>query len=194
MQTFPAPRISASELRPGRHWYVTATALAVVLTLVGVVIGVFGVKSVMHAVDTDRQFANGDTVTLRLEAGSEKTIWVKYPGAAPGPECAISGPGAPGLGDPGADLFLTWEDTWTPLYTVDVRQAGDYEVTCSSEALSRYAIGGSGGLFALGGRLVVAFLLPVFGIGGGVVIALVTAFRRRRHRRRLTVQSVDTLA
>ncbi|MFF3725429.1 hypothetical protein ACFYYM_23995 [Streptomyces erythrochromogenes] len=188
MQPFPPPQIPANELRPGRHWYATAVAIAVVLILLGAAIGVHRFTGVVDAVDTGHQFANGETVTLRLDPGSEKTVWVKYPGRSPGPDCDITGPGAPGLDDPGADVFLTRDETWMPLYTIEVSRAGDYELTCSSQALSRYAMGDSGGLVAFAGWLLAAVLLPVLGIGIGVVMALVTALRRRGHRKRLLVE------
>ncbi|MEU9088485.1 hypothetical protein [Streptomyces sp. NPDC048357] len=188
MQPFPSPRIPANELRPGRHWYATAAAIAVLLIVVGAAIGAYRFSKAIDSVDTGNQFANGDTVTLRLEPGSEKTIWVKYPGRSPGPECDITGPGAPGLTDPGADVFLTRDETWMPLHTIDVPRAGDYRVTCSSQALSRYAIGDSGGLVAFAGWLMLAILLPMLGISICVVIVLVTAFRRRGHRKRLLAE------
>ncbi|MFB8396830.1 hypothetical protein [Streptomyces yangpuensis] len=188
VQHFPPPQIPANELRPGRHWYATAATIAVVLIAIGVAIGVHQLNNVLGSVDTGRQFANGDTLTLRLEPGSEKTVWVKYPGESPGPACDITGPGAPRLDDPGADVFLTRDETWTPLHTIDAPQAGDYGITCSSQALSRYAVGDSGGLVTLAGRLILAVLLAVLGLGIGAVIVLVTALRRRGHRKRLLAE------
>jgi hypothetical protein len=188
MQPLPPPQTTANELRPGRHWYVTAAAIAVVLIVLGVAIGVYRFDNAIDAVDTDNQFANGDTVTLRLEPESEKTIWVKYPGRSPGPECDITGPGSPGLTDPGPDVFLTRDETWMPLYTIDVPRAGDYAVTCSSQALSRYAIGGSGGMVAFAGGLILAVSLPILGITICAVIVLVTAIRRSGHRKRLLAE------
>ncbi|MFH8561704.1 hypothetical protein [Streptomyces sp. NPDC017988] len=185
MQLLPPPRIPANELRPGRHWYVTAVASAVVLIALGVALAVYRINDAIDAVDTGRQFANGDTVTLRLEPEDEKSIWVKYPGRSPGPECDITGPGDPGLTDPGTDVFLTRDETWHLLYAIDVQRAGDYAVTCSSPALSRYAVGDPGGLVSLAGRLIPALALPVLGIGVCAAIVVVTAVRRRRHRKRL---------
>ncbi|MFF5705178.1 hypothetical protein ACFY7H_22115 [Streptomyces sp. NPDC012794] len=75
-----------------------------------------------------------------------------------------------------------------PLYTVDVPRAGDYKVTCSSQAISRYAIGDPGGLVALAGWLVLAVFLPTLGFSIGAVTILVTAIRRRRHRKRLLAE------
>ncbi|GGS03414.1 hypothetical protein Snoj_08020 [Streptomyces nojiriensis] len=190
MQHFAPPRIPANDLRPGRHWYATAASIAVVLIVLGVVIGVYRFSNVIDAVDTDHHFANGETVTLRLEPESEKTIWIRDQefDQSAAPECSITGPGAPGLTDPGTDVFLTRDETWNPLYTIDVQRAGDYEVTCSSHALSKYAIGDSGGIFAFAGWLVPAVALPVLGIGIGAVIVLVTAVRRSRHRKRLLAE------
>ncbi|MEV0528801.1 hypothetical protein AB0I66_35815 [Streptomyces sp. NPDC050439] len=85
-------------------------------------------------------------------------------------------------------MFLTRDATWTPLSTIEVSQAGDYAITCSSHALSRNAVGEAEGLVALAGWLVLAMALPALGISLGAVIVLVTAVRRRRHRKRLTVE------
>ncbi|WP_328560535.1 hypothetical protein [Streptomyces coelicoflavus] len=149
------------------------------------VIGAYRFDNLLDAVDTDHQFANGDTVTLRLDAEDEQTIWAKYPGVSPGPECDIAGPGDPRLTDPGADLFTTYDETWTPVGTTDVTRAGDYTVTCSSHALSRYALGDSEGLISFAVDLIPAVLLAVLGITTATAITLVTALRRRAHRRRL---------
>ncbi|WP_435613983.1 hypothetical protein [Streptomyces coelicoflavus] len=186
MQPHPPPRTpTARELRPGRHWYLTAAAIAVVLTVLGVVIGAYRFNNLLDAVDTDHQFANGDTVTLRLDPENEQTIWAKYPGISPGPECDIAGPGAPRLTDPGADLFATYDETWTPVGTTDVTRAGDYTLTCSSRALSRYALGDSEGLISFAVDLIPAVLLAALGITTAAVITLVTALRRRAHRKHL---------
>ncbi|MGW6316417.1 hypothetical protein [Streptomyces sp. NPDC055099] len=188
MQPSPQPRIPASELRPGRHWYLAAVGVAVVLFVLGVSVGVYRFAKAIDAVDHGDPYANGDTITLRLAPESQKTIWVKYPGPSPGPECDITGPGTPRLTEPGADVFLTREETWTPLSTIEVSQAGDHAITCSSHALSRYALGEAGGLAALAGWLVLAMALPALGIGVGAAIILATAVRRRRHRRRLITE------
>ncbi|WP_030547681.1 hypothetical protein [Streptomyces albus] len=189
MQPSPSPRIPANELRPGRHWYATAAAISVLLIVLGVALGMHGFKNVVNAVDTDNQFANGDTVTLRLDPEHEKAIWIRGRGPSSAQACDITGPGDPGLTGPGIDLFLTRDETWNPLYTIDVPRAGDYKVTCSSQGgPSRYAIGDPGGFVTFGGRLVLAILLPVLGIGVGAAIALVTAFRRRGHRKRLLAE------
>ncbi|MBW1595782.1 hypothetical protein [Streptomyces sp. JJ38] len=185
MQPDPPPRIPAGEIRPGRHWYATAAAIAVVLTVLGVALGVYRLGRAAEAVDTGEQFANGDTITLRLGPESERVIWVKYPGRSPGPECDITGPGRPRLTDPGPDVFLTRDETWTPAYAVEVSRTGDFAVVCSSEALSRYAVGDSAGLVAFAGWLLLAASLPALGIGVCVVIVLVTALRRHGHRKRL---------
>ncbi|MCF6525259.1 hypothetical protein [Streptomyces sp. JJ36] len=188
MQPFPPPRIPANALRPGRHWYVVAAAVAVVLITLGVTLGVYRFDNAIDAVDTDNQFADGDTVTLRLEPESEKAIWIRNRGPSPAQECGITGPGDPRLSDPGIDVFLTRGETWNPLYTIDVPRSGDYEVTCSSQGPSRYAIGDTGGFVASLGGLVLAAFLPVLGIGICAVIVLVTAVRRRSHHQRLLAE------
>ncbi|MEV7190426.1 hypothetical protein AB0N81_01280 [Streptomyces sp. NPDC093510] len=200
MQLVPPPRIPANEVRPGRHWYVTAAAIAVVLTVLGVLgvgFGVYrfsGAVDAVGAVDTGHRFADGDTVTLRLEQGSDKAIWIKDRGPSPAQECRISGPGDPRLTDPGIDVFLTRDETWNPLHTIDVPRRGDYEITCSSKGPSRYAIGGTEGHLTLVGGLMTAALLPLLGIGVGIgigvctAIVIVTAVRRHAHRKRLLAE------
>jgi hypothetical protein len=185
MQPLPPPRIPANELRPGRHWYVTAAAIAVVLTVLGVAFGVYRFAGLTGRVDTDHQFANGDTVTLRLEPGAERAVWAKYPGRSPGPRCDITGPGDPRLTDPGTDVYLTGDETWHVVQVIHVSQAGDYTLTCSSQALSRYALGGTGVLTTFAGGLALVIVLPALGFGVCAVIVLVTAVRRSRHRKRL---------
>ncbi|MEV0121689.1 hypothetical protein AB0I16_09040 [Streptomyces sp. NPDC050703] len=186
MQPSPSSCIPPNELRPGRHWYATAVAITVVSVLLGTAIGMHRFKDAIDAVDVRNQFADGDTVTLRLDPEDEKAIWRKDDefGASSDEACGITGPGDPRLTGPGIDVFLTRDETWNPMYDIEVSRAGDYKVTCTSQGPSRYAIGDRGGLVALGGRLMVAILVPMFGIGIGVVIALVTALRRRGHRGR----------
>ncbi|MET7630655.1 MULTISPECIES: hypothetical protein [unclassified Streptomyces] len=188
MQPFPSPRIRANELRPGRHWYATAAAITVVLIVLGTAMGVYRFKNAINAVDTDNQFANGDTVTLRLDPDHEKAIWIRERGPSSDQACGITGPGDPGLTNPGIDVFLTRNETWNPLYIIDVPRAGDYKVTCTSQGPSRYAIGDLGGLVRFGGWLMLAVLLPMLGISIGAAIVLVTAFRRRGHRKRLLAE------
>lgn len=192
MQTLPPPRTpTRKELRPGRHWYLTAAAIAVVLTALALILAVYRFNNLIDAVDTDHQFANGDTVTLRLDPDNEQTIWAKYPGVSPGPKCDITGPGDPRVTDPSADLFTTYDETWTPVGTTDVKQAGDYTVTCSSQALSRYALGDSGGIISFAVDLIPAVLLSALGITTATAITLVTAIRRRAHRKRLQAAPHD---
>lgn len=194
MQPFPSPQIPANELRPGRRWYATAAAISVVLIVLGLAIGVHRFKNVVDAVDTDNRFGDGDTVTLRLDPEHEKAIWIRDQVSPSHQACDITGPGDPRLTGPGIDMFLTRDETWNPLYTIDVPRAGDYKVTCSSQgAPSQYAIGDPGGLVTFGGWLALAVSLPVLGVSVGVGIALVTAFRRRSHRKRLLAERYGSL-
>ncbi|CAL9520835.1 hypothetical protein SUDANB120_03842 [Streptomyces sp. enrichment culture] len=187
VQPSPPPHIPADALRPGRRWYAAAGVTAVVLVVTGLLIGAFRLDGATGSVDTGRPFADGDVVTLRLEPGSDKAVWIKDRefGPAADPECSITGPGDPGLGEPGVDVFLTRGETWNPLHTIDVRRAGDHRITCTSDAQSAYAIGDSGGYVALAGRLVLAVAPVVLGLTACAAAVLVTAFRRSRHRKRL---------
>jgi hypothetical protein len=194
MQPTPPPRIPANELRPRRHWYATAAAIAAALTVLAVAIGVRQFHDVVDAVDTDHQFANGDTIILRLDPDDPKAIWLKDPGPWYGSECDITGPGDPGLTDPGIDFFLTYDETWNPFYNIDVSQAGEYAITCTSDEPGRYAIGDPGGFFAFAGWVILAILLAGFGVIVCAVIVIVTAVRRSAHRKRLLAARRDSAA
>ncbi|MFI6874456.1 hypothetical protein ACIBL6_13525 [Streptomyces sp. NPDC050400] len=165
-----------------------SAVIAVLLTVLGVVIGVLRFHDAMNAVDTDNQFADGGSLTLHLEAGSDKAIWIMERGPSPDQKCGITGPGDPGLSDPGIDVFLARDAAWNPLYTIDAPRAGDYKITCSSRGPSRYAIGDTGSLVALTGRLLIGALLCVFGITACVALVAVTAIRRDRHHTRLLAE------
>ncbi|MFE5626741.1 hypothetical protein ACFQ8S_32330 [Streptomyces virginiae] len=189
MHPIPPPSIPANELLPSRHWYATAGAIAVLLIVLGAVIGAFRFNNAFDSVDTDHAFANGDTVTLRLEPGGEKSIWVRdQEFDPPAPKCSITGPGGPRLADPGIDVFLTRDETWNPLYAIDVPRPGDYQISCSSDVRSTFAIGDSGGFLALAGWTVLAIALAALGVTTCAVIIFVTAFRRGRHRKQLLAE------
>ncbi|MFD6225556.1 hypothetical protein ACFWFZ_01525 [Streptomyces sp. NPDC060232] len=185
MQPSPPLQIPANELRPGRHWYATAAAITVVLFVLGVAIGVYRFTDAFNAVDTEHRFANGDTVTLRLDPEHEKAIWIKERGPSPDQACDITGAADARLTDPGIDVFITRDASWNPLYSIHVARAGDYKITCTSQEPSQYAIGDPGGVVTLGGWLILAVLLPLLGLGVGAAITLITALRRRGHRKRL---------
>ncbi|MEU5686159.1 hypothetical protein [Streptomyces venezuelae] len=161
---------------------------AVALIVLGLAIGVYRFTGALDAVDTGRQFADGDTVTLRLGPESDRAIWVESRGPSPAQKCGISGPGNPRLTGPGIDFFLTRDETWNPLRTIEVSRPGDYEITCTSEGPSKYAIGDRGGYVTLVVGLIAAVALPALGILVGTTIAAVTAFRRRAHRKRLLAE------
>ncbi|QES30068.1 hypothetical protein DEJ47_29725 [Streptomyces venezuelae] len=162
--------------------------IAVVLTVLGIGIGVYRFTGALDAVDTGSRFADGDTVTLRLDADSDKAIWIKDRGPSPAQKCTISGPGDPRLTDPGIDVFLTRDETWNPLRTIEVSRPGDHEITCTSEGPSLYAIGDRGGYVTLAVGVIAAVALPALGILIGTTVVAVTAFRRHAHRGRLLAE------
>ncbi|MFC8535437.1 hypothetical protein ACFUJY_15965 [Streptomyces sp. NPDC057249] len=182
------PQIPANELRPGRFWYAVAAATALVLVVLGVLLGVHRFNDMVDAVDAEHPFVNDDTVSLRLGPESERTIWIRDRGPSDDQHCSITGPGELRLESPGIDVFLTRDETWNPLYDIDVSQPGDYEITCSSEGPSWYAFGESGGIVTFLGGSILAVVLPVAGVGLGAVIVIVTAVRRRDHRKRLLAE------
>ncbi|MFE7410825.1 hypothetical protein [Streptomyces laurentii] len=184
----PVASIAPKDIRPGRHWYATAAAVALVLTVLSVVLGMNAVSGVADAVDDGDQFANGETVTVRLGPDSDKSVWISDPGPGFDSTCVITGPGDPKLTAPGIDVFLTYDQTWNPRYAIEVTRTGDYALTCQAPEPARYALGKSGGFFSLAGRLMTAVLLAGFGLVACVVIVVVTALRRRGHRERLLAE------
>ncbi|WP_146610522.1 MULTISPECIES: hypothetical protein [unclassified Streptomyces] len=188
MLPFAPPQIPANELRPGRFWYAIAAAIVVVLAALGVVVGVYQFKSVTDAVDTHHRFADGDTVSLQLGPDSDKSIWIKNRGPSDDQKCGIAGPGDPSLGGPGIDFYWTRDETWNPLFALEVSQAGTYEVTCESKGPSQYAVGESGGFVEFMRGSVLAIVLPMCGFGIGLTIVIVVAVRRSDHRKRLRAE------
>ncbi|MFE5489795.1 hypothetical protein ACFQ7Z_07505 [Streptomyces virginiae] len=85
-------------------------------------------------------------------------------------------------------MFLTRDETWNPLYAIDVPRPGDYQISCSSDVRSKFAIGDSGGFLALAGWTVLAIALAALGVTTCAVIISVTAFRRGRHRKQLLAE------
>lgn len=193
MQPSPSPRIPANDIRPARRWLFIAPAIAVVLLVLAVVVTMYRFDRAVDAVDTGKEFAGGASVTLRLDPESEKAIWIKYLGGRlPAHECGITGPGDPRLTDAGWDFFLGRDATWNPLYTIEVSQVGDYEVTCSSQEPFVYGIGGPGGFVAFVGGLILTVLLAALGVIACAAVVLVTAVRRRNHRKRLLAEGQVT--
>ncbi|MFE6761959.1 hypothetical protein [Streptomyces sp. NPDC057689] len=185
------PPIAANELRPGRFWYAVAAVTAVALIALGVIGGVSRFNDVTDAVDTGRSFSDGETVSIRLGPESDRTIWIKDQGPSDSQKCSITGPGDPGLDSPAIDFFLTRDATWNPLYDIHVKRSGTYELTCSSDGPSEYAVGDHGGIVTFLGGAVLAIVLSVLGVGIAAVIVLVTAIRRRAHRKRLLAERRD---
>jgi hypothetical protein len=183
------PPIPASELRPRRYWYAVAAAIAVVLIGAGVTIGVLRFTKMLGAVDDGPRFGGTGSVTVQLDAGSDKAIWVESRGLSFAPECQITSPGT--LHGSGSDTSIgKGTTTWHLLDTIDVPKTGEYQIRCRSEGTRvQYAIGDSvdvGG-FVVG--LVLAIVLPIVGFLSCVVICLITGLRRSSHRKRLVAQS-----
>jgi hypothetical protein len=194
MTLSPPPGTPAAKIRPGRHWYVTGSLITAVLILLGMAVGLSRLSAAVDAVDTGQRFGGGDTVTLRLTPGGTEEIWLKDDEFGPRGthECGITGPGGPVLRDPSIDMFVTWDEAWHPLYAIEVSQAGDYKVTCSPPGASpesaQYAFGNAGGFAGFLGGVVWAVALSALGVGVGAAVILVTAVRRRSHRRRLIAE------
>jgi hypothetical protein len=207
--TYPGaapPRIDPRQLRPGRGWYWVAAIIALLGILIAPVLLVVGVSVFGATVDDlptiDRQFSSGSQTTVSLRAAETAAIYAVTPddGSAPSATCTGTAPAGATI-----DLnpisyeatFSVGGTSWTELYTVDVSQDGDYQITCTSPGNSfvQYGVGEEievGGLVAgiLGGTgaLLGVILAPCTGLLIAGIICLITALRRSSYRNRLQRQ------
>ncbi|MER6736413.1 serine/arginine repetitive matrix protein 2 [Streptomyces puniciscabiei] len=180
------PNIPAKDLRPRRLWYVVAGLLGLVLAGAGVAFIAVTLKNTVHSVDTAHSFSSGDSRTFSFVQGKTKAIYVSQSG--PGHvDCRIPQMRSGSMTQPSSSFRVTaGSRTWERVFEVKPGSTGSYTLTCTSELPAEFALGDKprvgafvGNVFAGIGCFVAAFVTAA-------TIAVVTAVRRHRHRRRLT--------
>lgn len=193
---YPPPAIHPSELRPGRGWYGFAVVFAIVMIVLGVGVFAWGLVTAVQSSDLGARFLPGQPVVVSMAPAPRRAIYVQLDdpkGLTPQADCQIHGPGAASLSLP-AGTFTTTRGgaSWREMYAVNVTQAGNYQVVCSSGQAQAFAIGRHvslstffGGLL---GGLAALFVLPGIGVLVAVITTVVVAVKRGNDRRRLIAE------
>ena len=200
----PRPSIDSSLIRPRRLWYWVAGAVFVAGAAVAVVLSVATFRSVTGDIT---QFSTPNEVTVDLEPGDRRTIYVQtlmdgsetVVGSSPPTSdelvCRVVGPTGPTeVSDITGSFTLTrGDDEYQALLRFEARSSGAHRVSCR-ERRPETEHGIPGEPLAIGPYVGVSgFIGSIFGIfasflGGAllaILIAVLTAVLRHRHRRRL---------
>jgi hypothetical protein len=191
---FSPPPIRSSELRPSRGWYVAAAILAFVVIVAGGVGFAYGIVHAITSVDIKTKVPLAQPTTLTYDTvPARQGIFARIPDRETDPQAtcivrAPSGATVPQL--PVTNNFtLTLNNvTWREVSAFDVPAAGDYVIVCTSTnalgfGVGRHVRGSELAGSVLGG--LGALALAGVGVLIALIIAIVTAIRRGRYRRRL---------
>ncbi|MFE9392907.1 serine/arginine repetitive matrix protein 2 [Streptomyces sp. NPDC006784] len=184
----PAPRnIPAKELRPRRLWYVVAAVLALVLAGSGTAVLVLTVRDTVDSIDTDHSFPSGGSQTFRFTAGETKAIYASASGRGR-VDCRIPQMRSGSMKQPDSTFRITsGSRTWERVFEVKPGSSGDYTLTCTSDRQTEFALGDEPRVGTAVGSVLAAIGLFFAAVASAVAISVVTAVRRGRHRRRLTM-------
>lgn len=184
------PRIEPGELRPKRLWYVVAGAVGVVLIGLGVLSLVRTLTGAIDSIDKDGRFRSGESLTLNLESGQERAVSVdQLNGSTFRYDCRATGPDDPTLERPEGSFKVTaGGHTWQRVLVLKAHGTGEHTVTCQAGTDTEFAVGEKPERSGFVGGLLLTIGLPVVGLISCTLIAVLTAVRRGRHRRRLLAE------
>lgn len=163
-----------------------AGLLGLVLAGVGVAFIVVTVKDTVDSIDTAHSFSSGDSRTFHFVRGKTKAIYVSQPG--PGHVvCRIPDMGSGSMTQPSSTFRITvGSRIWDRVLEVHPGSTGDYTLTCTSAALpAEFALGDKPRVGATIGSIAAGIVCFLAALAVSATIAVVTAVRRGRHRRRL---------
>jgi hypothetical protein len=184
-------------LRPKARWY-WLSAIPFVLGLVAMT--VFIVLAVKAFPGDPDEFTAPGGPTLTLEEGEKKTIYRQTSGfgaSTAEPRCRVVDAATERpleLDEAGSFTFTTGGDEYAAELHFEAPSAGSYEVDCagpfggSEQALAvgdRVSFGSFG--LAIGG----AIAAPLLGFLISVVMAIIVAVRRNRHKKRLQEEAAS---
>ncbi|GLZ82009.1 hypothetical protein Afil01_68160 [Actinorhabdospora filicis] len=197
----PYGPVSPADIRPKTTWYWVAGIIAVVGILLGCGALLLTGKLWSNALpDAKNTFASGEPMTVKVDEGEEKLIYVQLPyiengnkTAPPNVTACEAGPEVT-LGTPGYDLMLPDSQAkreWQAVMTMSASAAGSYQIVCvqTDGTLAVYGIGSmpfGGAILAGAGSLLVGIGLPCVCIVVALIIVIVVIVRRRSARRRLS--------
>ncbi|MDT0327121.1 hypothetical protein [Nocardiopsis lambiniae] len=189
----PPPRVSPSELRPGRFGYWAGGVVMVLGGVAGVVAFVVFLLQAVTLPDFAAQLPGDGEVVFSHTPGEEAADIALYSTSpANGPyECELFTPG----GEPTAftDPEFHQEDSeWTLVGVASPQEAGEYTLVCEDHPDHAYAVApvpeDFGVIEDVVGALASLFLLPLAGLVVGLVLIVSTAVRRGLHKKRLLAE------
>jgi hypothetical protein len=168
--------------RPPKKLWLGIGAVLFVLGLIGVGLGVSLVVKVMNSPPTaEHTFTAGESTTVHIDAGASKLIFATTGAAQHNLHCDVtSADGIGGVEITQYDGSFTLNQ-WTAIFTVHVKQASDYTITCSGQPGDTFGVADDVGV----GSLVLGIVCIVGG-GGlailGVIVVIIAAVLRARRR------------
>lgn len=192
----PPPHVDPRELRPSRLWFWVGGALIPLSLIAGVVLFVVLLVQAVSLPEFAARTQGSQSATFTVDAREHtEQGWLLYgsPSGVDHTACALTAPD----GQRPAFTYPTFnhevegsEGSWVMIGMTDLPEPGEYTLTCQAPDNVRFGLAYGGdttgnlmtGLFgALGSLLIIPFL----GVVGGVVLIIVTAVRRGRHRQQL---------
>ena len=160
--------------------------VAGVIAAAGVITGGVLFILVVTGAIPDQTFSPGETVTVQLKRHPEPAFYVTDSGS-PDDACYAQDQSGRRIDPHRQSTTVTINDNgvqWHLLSRLTLPSDGTYKVTCtetSTNATARYAVGTPPDA----ARIITMILIPVGALALALVITIVTAVRRRAHRRRL---------
>ncbi|CAL9464902.1 hypothetical protein SUDANB121_02728 [Nocardiopsis dassonvillei] len=189
----PPPRVSPSELRPGRFGYWaggTVILLGGIAGAVGFVL--FLVRAVALPTFAAQVPGSGEDA-FSHSPGEETAIIALYTDSPAGSyaECGLLTPGGEPVGFTDPEFSHTSSE-WRLAGVASPQESGEYTLVCEGPPDTTYAaaavpadLGVVGGVM---GALASFFLIPLAGLVVGLVLVISTAVRRNGHRKRLLAE------
>lgn len=189
----PPPRVSSSELRPGRFGYWAGGAVIVVAGIAGVAVFLFFVLRAVALPPFAAEVPNGGQGTFTHVLDADTAFIALYSDSPMGTEgdCELVTPGGEPFWFAGSD-FTHETPEWTLVGTAHPAESGEYTMTCDGVPGATYAAASVPADFGLAGNVAGAlasfFLIPLAGLVVGLVLIVSTAVRRNNHKRRLLAE------
>jgi hypothetical protein len=168
--------------RPRGFWYAIGAALIVIGGIASITLFVVVLVHLMGRAPTAAlTFGNNERMTVHVDAGVSKTIYVRNSAYSPSTRCVAASSGAgpnPDLTPYGTSVTL---NNWRALFTLSA-QGGDYVISCSGPVSdARFGIGDH----ISAGDIAYPFMGIAAGapfIIAGIAVLIVTFVRRSRPR------------
>lgn len=171
-------------IRPGAWWYGIAAAIAVLGIAGGIIAGIIGLVSAIP--ELDKKFEPGETITITLDKGEERTLYATAKNEDGGEVRCRTSPGLE-LKKPDSDVSFTDEgDEWGRFFIVKATRDGSHQIECTSDDADELAIGEEFDTAKFGLGIAAFFVGPCGGILIAAIIIIIVAVKRKSHRAHLT--------